>query len=59
MLVLDAQKEGKDIETSDLCVRIEALEASGAIAAAGPETAARVRRVLLDHDGREEGGGDL
>ena len=26
-LVLDAQKEGKDIETSDLCVRIEALEA--------------------------------
>jgi hypothetical protein len=58
-LVLDAQKEGKDIETPDLCVRIEALEASGASAAAGPDTAARVRRVPLDRDGREKGGGDL
>ena len=57
MALLEGQRRA--IETSDLAVRIEALEASGAIAAAGPDTAARVRRVLLDHDGREKGGGDL
>jgi hypothetical protein len=54
MALLEVQRRA--IETSDLCVRIEALEASGAISAAGPETAARVRRVLFDRDGRERGG---
>ena len=36
----------KSIETADLVVRIEALEASGGLAAAPPGVAARVRRVL-------------
>jgi hypothetical protein len=54
MALLEQQR--KAIETSDLCVRIEALEASGAIAAAPPDVAARVRRVLLDHDGNLRGG---
>jgi hypothetical protein len=52
--LLEGQR--KAIETSDLCVRIEALEASGAIAAAPVDVAARVRRVLVDRDGRLKGG---
>lgn len=55
MALLEQQR--KAIETSDLCVRIEALEASGAMAAASADVAARVRRVLYDRDGREKGGG--
>lgn len=54
MALLEVQR--KVIETSDLCVRIEALEASGSLSAAPPEMAARVRRVLLDHEGKLRGG---
>jgi hypothetical protein len=43
MALLDAQRRA--IETGDLAVRIEALEASGAIAPSS-EAAVRVRRVL-------------
>jgi hypothetical protein len=46
MQLLELQR--KAIETADLVVRIEALEGSGAIAAAPPELGARVRRVLDD-----------
>jgi hypothetical protein len=44
MALLELQR--KSIETADLVVRIEALEASGGLAAAPPGVAARVRRVL-------------
>jgi hypothetical protein len=43
MALLDQQR--RSIETSDLAVRIEALEASGAIAPAS-DSAMRIRRVL-------------
>jgi hypothetical protein len=51
MALLEAQR--KSIETADLAVRIEALEARGA--APAPELGARVRRVL---DERLKGGGE-
>ena len=51
MALLEVQR--RSIETADLCVRIEALEASGSLAAAPVDVAARVRRVLADRDGRE------
>jgi hypothetical protein len=44
MALLEQQRRA--IETSDLAVRIEALEASGVIAGGPPDTARRVRRIL-------------